>query len=60
MINIKSLYYSIIIFLLSASSVFAGVTQSSPSNIIKSIAKSSSFTSTKQNTAQLFITQNDY
>lgn len=52
MINIKSLYYSIIIFLLSASSVFAGVTQSSPSNIIKSIAKSSSFTSTKQNTAQ--------
>ena len=52
MINIKSLYYSIIIFVLSVSSVFAGVTQSSPSNIIKSIAKSSSFTSTKQNSAQ--------
>ena len=52
MIKLEQLYYSIIIFALSTSSVLSGVTQSTQSNIIKSIAKSTSFTSTSQNTAQ--------
>ena len=52
--KLKQLYYSIIIFALSTSSAISGVTQATPSNIIKSIAKSTSFTSTAQNTSQAF------
>ena len=50
--KLKQLYYSVIIFALSTSSALSGVTQATPSNIIKSIAKSTSFTSTAQNTPQ--------
>ncbi len=50
--KLKQLYYSIIIFALSTSSALSAVTQATPSNIIKSIAKSTSFTSTAQNTPQ--------
>ena len=50
--KLKQLYYSVIIFALSTSSAISGVTQATPSNIIKSIAKSTSFTSTAQNTPQ--------
>ena len=50
--KLKQLYYSVIIFALSTSSALSGVTQATPSNIIKSIAKSTSFTSTSQNTPQ--------
>ena len=50
--KLKQLYCLVIIFALSTSSALSGVTPATPSNIIKSIAKSTSFTSTAQNTPQ--------
>ena len=50
--NLKFLTYSIIFLTWISSSVLAGVTPSTQTNIISQIASSTSFSSTTQNNAQ--------